>query len=311
MFQSSPLGSQRARSHRQVPFCCPVPTAQTLVARRLWLVDPAAIRNVTGLEEGRQGGRPRAPDSTSRKAAHHARREGMAGGAKPRCCRCRRRGHSGTTTFIQTASSPYGRACAVLPPLPGRARSGPGIRVEGRGKGSGHLGLWLGGLKGQVTQGSGSEERGADLCLHTGLLGAPKQDSPRRHTQGCPEGSRMETGAPTREGEDRRRGESHAVCVPAPLQRPRELQGEEHPATGEPRDPNSAKAGPRMRPAEPGPGRSAAVQGQNRGPPGPAGLAQGGKRAGLPSLRHSARGPGPPEEVGANQSQMWEQHKTW
>lgn len=121
----------------------------------------------------------------------------------------------------------------------------------------------------------------------------------------------METGAPTREGEDRRQGELHAVCLPGPLQRPRELQGEKHPATGEPRDPNSAKAEPRMRPAEPGPGRSAAVQGQNRGPPGPADLAQGGKRAGLPSLRHSVRGPGPPEEVGANQSQMWEQHKTW
>ena len=35
----------------------------------------------------------------------------------------------------------------------------------------------------------------------------------------------------------------------------------------------------------------------------------GGERAILPSLRHRLRGPDPPEEAGANQSQMWEQHK--
>lgn len=40
------------------------------------------------------------------------------------------------------------------------------------------LGLGLGGLKGQVTQAGGPEERGADFDLQSGLLGAPNQDSP-------------------------------------------------------------------------------------------------------------------------------------
>lgn len=36
---------------------------------------------------------------------------------------------------------------------------------------------------------------------------------------------------------------------------------------------------------------------------------RGGEWAGLPSLHCRLRGPDPPEEAGANQSQMWEQHK--
>ena len=39
------------------------------------------------------------------------------------------------------------------------------------------------------------------------------------------------------------------------------------------------------------------------------GRPRGGEWAGLPSLHCRLRGPDPPEEAGANQSQMWEQHK--
>lgn len=60
----------------------------------------------------------------------------------------------------------------------------------GQGKGSGHLGLWLGGLKGQVTQGSGSEERGAYWaagCPKPGLSSETLSGVPRGlpHGDGC------------------------------------------------------------------------------------------------------------------------------
>ena len=181
-------------------------------------------------------------------------------------------------------------------------------RTEGQGKGSSLLGLGLGGLKGQVTQGSGSEERGADLCLQSGLLGAPDQDCPRRHSQGCPRGllhgdgcahtgrrgpparrlaRRVSAGTPTEATGAAGRGESSHGGAPGPQL-----------CKGRTKD---VPSGARPRPEG---------QGQGPGSPRP-GLAQGGKQAGLPSLCHSIRGPGPPEEVGANQSQMWEQHKTW
>lgn len=64
----------------------------------------------------------------------------------------------------------------VLSPPPASAAGG---LARGRGSGGEQLlGLGLGGLKGQVTQAGGPEERGADFDLQSGLLGAPNQDSP-------------------------------------------------------------------------------------------------------------------------------------
>lgn len=102
----------------------------------------------------------------------------------------------------------------------------------------------------------------------------------------------METGAPTREGEDRRRGELHAVCLPGPLQRPRELQGEEHPATGEPQDPQLCKGRTKDAPGGARPGPECSCAGTELGSSRP-GRPRTGRKAGWaafpPSQRQGSR----------------------